>query len=477
MDKKAQVLVEFEELSKIPRYSYYNDKIIAYCMDWAEKNGFEHFLDLSSGNGNVIIRKPAAPGKEDHPAIALQGHLDMVPVTAPGFSHDWDNDPLDLYVDGDFLKARGTTLGADNGVAAAIGFALLKEENLSNPPLELMLTTDEETGMESVKDANLSYLKAKYILNIDGGPEGVFTVGCAGGATVMANIDNNREPYAGRAYDIVIEGLKGGHSGIEINRERGNALKLMGIVLYRIGKEMDYRISIIESPGKDNAIQNKAVATIITGADKEKLQRIVDEADAEFKKEYRLTDPGVKVYLKGSEAQDALCREESKAMEFLLHQLPYGLAHREQNDLISSETSSNIGLVINDPDRIRIVVSNRSSIPERKAEVIERIEELCSIVGAKMDDDGKAYPAWFPNYDSLLNGIVADVYEKMTGKKAEFGTTHGGLECGYILNYSNADAIISMGPTSFGEHSPEEKLSISSFIRTYDLVKAIVETI
>ena len=237
---RTTALEEFKKISAVPRRSYYNEKIVAFCLEHAKELGLETYYDEK--NMNVLIRRPAAKGKEDHPGIVLQGHLDMVEQTDPDIQHDWDNDGLELVIDGDTLSANGTTLGADNGVAAAIAFALLQDETLQNPPLEVLLTTNEEVGMDSVKDADLSYLKGKYLFNLDGGEEGCFVTGCCGGQTLKISIPEEREDVSGSAYTLTVTGLNGGHSGIEIGTERANAIKLLGQLLFDLSKKYNVYI-------------------------------------------------------------------------------------------------------------------------------------------------------------------------------------------------------------------------------------------
>lgn len=467
-------LEEFKELSKVPRRSFHNEKIIAYCIDWAKNHGFEWFYD--DKNENVIIRKPASPGKEDRPGIVMQGHLDMVAATAPGVVHDWENEPLTLIEDGDWIHADGTTLGADDGVAPALAFAIFTDETISHPPLEILLTTNEEVGMDSVKNADLTMLKGKYLYNLDSSGDGVFTVGCCGGHTLKVNVPNKREAYQGNAFTFEISGLKGGHSGERIHIERANALNLLGKFLYGFKKEHDIRISSVIAEGKDNMISNNATCTFITDADPASVKEYVDSQQEEVSKLYRLSDKRIKFSLKEAEADDALDKTNSDALIFLLHELPFGLLHVEQN-LKGTETSVNIGPCKTTDEAITLRTSIRSSVAERLVDTRDKIQGLCDICGATLTDTGKAYPAWLPDFESPLIKLFGDLYTEMFGTEPEFKTIHGGLECGFIMKNSNIEDAIALGPVMYGIHTPKEKLSISSMNKTYELLKAAIEAV
>ncbi len=463
MTEKAPVLQEFEKISAVPRRSYYNDKILAYCVSWAEENNFEYIFDKEAGN--ILIKKPASPGKENRPAVCLQGHLDMVAVSNPGIVHDWDNEGIDLIYEGDYVKGNGTTLGADNGVAAAIGFAVFKDETVHNPPLELLLTTDEEVGMSSVKNGDLSFVNAKYLLNLDSGPEGCFTTGCCGGDHVKAVVKNEREAVPGKAYKITLSGFKGGHSGMEITGERANALKVLGEVLYDLSHKCDFRISSLKSEGKDNAISNNAECVVITEALEDVICGSISETFAAVKNKYRITDPDILIEIAGTKAENALTKDKTFALAALLHLMPYGVQNFEQT-LDFVETSANVGPVDSDENEISIHSSIRSSVYERNLEVMGKIDGICRLCGAEMVKLDNSYPAWRSNPDSEFLRIVCDIYENKYGKRPETVPTHGGLECGYIMAKTGLEGAVAIGPDNQGEHTPDEKLSVCSLVRT-----------
>lgn len=476
---KTTPLEEFRKISAVPRRSYYNDKIIAYTLEYARELGFETFYDEK--NKNVLIRKEASPGKEERPGIVLQGHLDMVQATDEGIVHDWDNEGIELIFDGDTVTANGTTLGADDGSAFALAFALLQDEELQHPPLEVLLTTDEEVGMISVRNADLSYLKGKYLLNIDSGAEGHFVTGCCGGKTLTVSVPAEKEEREGCFYTFTVSGLKGGHSGGEIRKERANALKVLGRVLAAVSEKYDFRIADITAEGKDNAICKEASCDLLLPAacSLEELQVVAEEKQAEFRHIFRLSDPEISVCVqeKGKGRADCLTKERTENMVFLLRTLPFGLLHQEQALDGRVETSCNLGLIIKSEESISIVISLRSSVEERIRETEEMIQALSDICGAVVTGDGKAYPAWLPDTESPLIPVFHDLYVKIFGEEPVIGPVHAGLECGYILKNSNLDAAISFGPKMSGVHTTQETLYISSLNRMYDFVKAVIESL
>lgn len=472
-------LEEFRRLSAVPRRSFHNEKIIAYAVARAKELGLFCFYDEK--NGNVLIRRDAFPGKEGRPGIVLQGHLDMVEQTDPGVEHDWENEGLVLIEDGDCITADGTTLGADNGAAAAIAFSILSDEELKNPPLEVLLTTDEEVGMLSVKDADLSWLQGDYLFNMDNGTEGKFVIGCSGGLELCIWVPAQKEKADGASYGLKITGLTGGHSGIEIGMERANALKVLGEVLHEIGKAYDFRIAQICAEGKHNAIAKEAQCSLVIEQEHSAslLAEIVRKTADRLRRIYRITDKEISIELEPLENAEprALKEEFSKALAFLLYQLPFGVMNREQIPDSGIETSCNIGLIKKEKERIGIVMSVRSSVEERRDSLRDHIISLAQCAGCTVEEEGAAYPAWLPDWDSPLIGIFSDMYKKMYERDPIVGAVHAGLECGYIMKNSNLKAAISLGPEISGEHTTKETLSVSSLQRTRELVKAVIESI
>ena len=470
--EKTQAQIEFENFSAVPRRSFHNEKAIEYCINWAKDHGLEYFFDEK--NKNLLIMKPATPGMEDKPGIALQGHLDMVAVCDEGIVHDWENEGIDLLIDGDFYTANGTTLGGDDGMAVAIAFALLSDETARHPALEVLLTTDEEVGMCSVREADLTFMKSKYMINIDSGGEGEFTVGCAGGSHIDVIVPNIREKISGNTISISVTGLQGGHSGVEITNERANALKILGDVLYSLSREVGFRICGLEAEGKDNAIQKEAGVVIVTDETPVRISELIERCKKKIRRKFRLADPDIDIRISSTRCEDALCEKESESLMALLHLLPFGVHHFDQN-LKFIETSMNVGPVTKDERGIAITCMIRSSVGERSEEVQDMLRHICSLTGAEYVDKNETYPAWLPDFDTYLLKQMSAVYEEMYGVKPRAVSTHGGLECGYILANSNIEEVVALGPDCYDEHSTNERLSIPSLNRTYDFVKAVVE--
>lgn len=475
--QKSEAQIEFEELSKIPRCSFHNEKIIEYAIEKAKSLGLEYIYDEK--NKNVIIRRPAAEGKRDRTPVTIQGHMDMVAQTKAGVEHDFENEPLDVKTDGDFYYAEGTTLGADDGVAMAIGLALLKDKNLKNPPLELLLTTDEEVGMLSVKNADFSYLKGKYLINIDTEEEGTLVIGCCGGTSVKIHVPGKRKTKEGFAYEIKFDGFKGGHSGLEINKQRANAIKLASVFLYDVLKEMDFEIISFTAEGKDNAISSNAKIEIMTDEDSgKKLARLGREWKAAFRELYRESDPKINIHVEDKKKTKSEVFESKETNELInvLFTHPFGVLNWEQEDFTKPETSVNIGVVETADDGFYIIDSIRSSNANRAMMVAEQIENVCRMNNAEAEIQ-KDYPAWKPDWHSPMIAPLKNVYKEMFGKELKVEAVHAGLECGYILERSNVQAAVSLGPDMTGVHTPEEKLSISSFNRTYEYVKRFIESL
>ncbi len=480
---KTTPLEEFKRISAVPRRSDHNEKIVAYCLERGKELGLETYYDEK--NMNVLIRKPAVPGKEDHPGIVLQGHLDMVEQTNPGIEHDWDNEGLELIIDGDTVTANGTTLGADDGVAPAISFALLSDESLENPPLEVFLTTNEEVGMDSVKDADLSYLKGDYLFNLDSGEEGVFVTGCCGGRLLKVWVPEEREEMDGSAYTLTVSGLNGGHSGIEIGTERANAIKVLGQVFYDLSKKYDFRITDVTAEGKDNAISKEASADLVVLDEHyaTDMAALVKESEEKLRQTFRLTDPDLSISVKTrgnctvKADTNSLTKERTTALWNLMMLLPFGVLHHDQALDGNIETSCNLGLIEKGEKGYGINVSIRSSVTERGQEVEDTVHSIAALCKAEVEAAGKAYPAWLPDPSSPLIPLFKEMFKKMYGKDASVGPVHAGLECGYILSNSNLKAAIATGPEIRDEHTTKESLSISSLNRTYDFMKALIENV
>ncbi len=473
--EKTQVQIEFEKICAVPRYSGHNEKIIAYCIREAEALGYKTACDIC---GNVVIKVPAAPGKEKGTPLVLQGHLDMVAAKVPESSHDFDNDPIDVKIDGDYYYAEGTTLGADDGAAPAICFALLRDKSLNNPPLEILLTNDEEIGMLSVRDADLNFLEGRYLINLDNEEDGYFVIGCCGGTGVKLSVPVEKESVSGNRYKVRIDGLEGGHSGQEIDRQRANAIKLMGQFLFELSEITDFRLISVKAVGKDNIIANNCEAEFVAPADDAaKISGLADRLQKNFAFVYRETDKNINVKTVPLESfnGNAACKNSTDKLASVLLQLPYGVIALEQQNFSKVETSANIGVIETTESTIDITVSIRSSVDQRLEMVVNLIKDLRRTLGLE-PEIVKEYPAWLPDFDSPLIEPVRNLWKKMYGTEPVFDSIHAGLECGVIMGNSRIEAAISMGPQMEAIHTVNERLSISSLNRYYDFVKALVES-
>jgi len=457
----------FEELAKIPHGSYNTKAISDYCVNFAKERNLEHYQDDTN---NVIIIKEASAGYENAAPIIIQGHLDMVCEKEEDCNIDFEKDGLDLYVDGDFLKARGTTLGGDDGIAIAYCLALLDDDAIAHPRLECIFTTEEETGMDGVQAIDLSPIKGRIMLNIDSDVEGEFLTSSAGGCEATIDLPVKRTDVDGSVLKITVGGLYGGHSGAEIHKERGNANYLLGRVLKALSDEVSLSLAEMEGGQKHNAITRQATAVVVVD-DLAKAKEIVKNMEDLFKNEYRSADPELFVSLEETGAKSASCVDQTSLTKiiFLLREMPYGVQHMSVDieDLV--ETSINIGINKLETEVFSLCISIRSSVTSRKYEVLDRVTFLGEFVGAvveKTDD----YPAWQYKAESVVRGKIAECYKNLFNKEPEIKAIHAGLECGYFDEKLPGLDAVSFGPTNFDIHTPQERLSISSTERYWKLL-------
>ncbi len=471
------VLSFFEEISAIPRGSGNEKQVSDYCVNFAKERGLEVRQDEVN---NVVIKKPGTLGLENKPVVALQGHLDMVCEKNKGTEHDFLTQGINLVVDGDLIKADGTTLGADNGIAVAMSLALLDSKDIPHPPLEVIFTTDEEVGLLGAAAINTDDLKATYMINIDSEEEGVLTTSCAGGAKSFGKVKFETENIDENAYTsfrLTVKGLKGGHSGIDINKERGNANKLIARVL-NSAKDLDIRFVSFDGGAKDNAIPREAEALIfVKNEEVTKLNEIVAEYDKTFKKELQSSDTGVEVLLETTTASSVVMRkEDSNKVISLITLLPNGIMHMNLNIEGLVETSNNIGAVKTYNDYVEIACALRSSSLTRRVALEEQIQRIYDVVGAENRYQGK-YPGWEYKVDSKLREVCCDIYKEVAGKDAEIIAIHAGLECGLLLEKMGDVDVISIGPNMADIHTPDERVSISSIKRTYEFLIKVLQSL
>lgn len=470
----------FHALTQIPRPSGKKEAVGRFLVEYGRSLGLETLQDEI---GNVLIRKPASPGMENHPGVILQGHMDMVPQKNSDIDFDFEKDPIHAYVDGDWVTAEGTTLGADNGIGVCTALAVLADKTIVHPPLEAFFTVDEETGMYGAFDLKGGFLQGKTLLNLDSEEEGELYVGCAGGvdANIVFDYFTVPVPEGDKAFRIELKGLKGGHSGCDINLQRANANKLLFRFLKEAVAEYEARLAWVEGGSLRNSIPREASAVVTIPADGEDdLRRLVEEKEDLFVREYDGVEDNIRLQIQEvpvprgiipEEIQDSLIHAITACPDGVLRMIP------EMPDVV--ETSNNLAMintveVKDNEQRIDICCLTRSSVESRKEELQSMIESVFAMAGAKVEFSG-SYPGWKPNLNSRILSIMQQTYKEEFGKEARIITIHAGLECGIIgRNYPGMD-MISFGPTIKHPHSPDEKVNIQTVQKFWQFLLATLK--
>ena len=481
----------FSEISAIPRGSGNTDGIADYLVSFARARGLEYRRDAAN---NVIIRKPATPGYENAPAIILQGHSDIVAEKTGDCKIDMSREGLDIYADGDFIKARGTTLGADDGVAMVYALAVLDGRCEAHPAIEVLITSDEEIGLLGATALDGSMLDGRLLVNIDSDAEGIFTVGCAGGVRSDISLPvRYEENTSKKAYRVRLHGFIGGHSGVEIDKGRANAIKVMG-ELFNMLYPFDWSIAAISGGNADNAIPRECEAIICGGEDlPERLRFAFSRRQATFAvmpgvshNEIRNMDktgltlldiePGAVLDIEPADLPERTLDSDSTAkLTSLLILLPSGVISMSRAIPGLVETSLNLG-ILRLSESVEASLSVRSAVGAEKTRLCERLAEIARDLGASYGERG-AYPAWEYREESHLRDVMVGVYEKMYGKSPKVVTIHAGLECGILAEKLEGLDCVSIGPDSFDIHTTEERLSISSFVRVWEYLNEILKGI
>lgn len=458
----------FLEISRIPHGSGNTAPIADYLVEFAKAHGLQYYRDAAD---NVVIKKAATAGFEERPTVIIQGHTDMVAEKLPSLSKDMLNEGLEVFRDGDFLRARGTTLGGDDGVAVAYCLALLDSDTTQHPALECLFTSDEEIGLLGAGALDASVLSGKIMINIDSDDEGIFTVGCAGGARNDITLPVNTAGGCGKQYKLTVSGLLGGHSGAEIDRGRANAIKLLAKVL---GSISDVRIADICGGNADNAIPRECTAYFTSDSD---VASVVRAADAEYKKEYRDTDGGVTLTLEAvSFDKPLLDKASSDTALAIINETESGVIAMSREIVGLPESSENIGIVRLEGGVFHMTVSVRSAKADAKADLIENLRAIAKRNGAAISTRGE-YPAWEYKAESHIREIACRVFYEMYGKEAKVITIHAGLECGIFSDKIEGLDCISLGPDNYDIHTTEEHLSISSTARVWDYLINVLKEI
>ena len=471
----------FGELSGYPRPSKKEEKAVAYVEKWAAERNFEVQKDK---RGNLIIRKPATKGMENRQSVCLQGHIDMVCVAEEGYDFDFDNKGIEVYteeIDNElYVRAKRTTLGADNGIAIAMGMALLDSKDIPHPDIELLCTLDEETGLTGALELGTDLIKSSLLINIDSEKEGVFTIGCAGGINTIARYKYEADtvPNNITSYSLNVGGLKGGHSGIEIHDGRANASKLLTRLLWTCIRDFGAKISTFDGGTKHNAIPSSATAIIVVPNENvDKFEKFIAEMSVTMKKEFATKERNLKVELEKSATPYRVMTDEfQKRLLNSFYAVPHGVLRMSPDIPELVQSSSNFAIVETHENEIYVLTSQRSSVDSEKINVVHKVISAFELGGAVVETtDG--YPAWEPNVKSKLLDLAKEVYEKKFGKKPLIEAIHAGLECGLIGDkYENMD-MLSIGPNLYDVHSPDERLHVQSTQKVWEFLLELMKNI
>lgn len=453
----------FANLNAVPRPSKREERVVAFIKDFGKNLGLEVIEDAVQ---NVIIRKPATAGMENRKPIVLQGHLDMVHQKNADTVFDFDTQGIEMYVDGDWVRAKGTTLGADNGLGVAAIMAVLESTDIAHPAIEALFTIDEETGMTGAMNLQPDVLQGEILLNLDTEEDDEIDIGCAGGVDITAEAEYDEEdtPEHSVGYQITVKGLKGGHSGMDIHRGLGNANKIMNRLLFDGFDNFGLQISEIQGGSLRNAIPRESVAKVIIASVYDEafvfdMQQIVNEIKTELKS----TEPNLDIQFEKLEELPAKVMPPMAQYYFVRSMATAANGvHRMSADFDNLvETSNNIAKVSLGNGKLTVLCLTRSSVESAKFDLANELRSAFELMGCEVEISG-SYPGWTPNPDSAILGVLAPIYEKLNGEKAKVVACHAGLECGILgANYPDMD-MISFGPTIHGAHSPDERASISS---------------
>lgn len=464
----------FYSLTQIPRPSKHEDAIQDFMVNYGKSLGLETIKDEA---GNVIIRKPATPGMEDRKGVVLQGHLDMVPQKNSDKEHDFTKDPIDALVDGEWVKADGTTLGADNGMGVAAAMAVLESTDLEHGPVEALFTSDEETGMTGAFGLKAGVLQGDILLNMDSEDEGELYIGCAGGTNANAEFSYTTVavPEGMKAYKLALTGLKGGHSGVDIPLQRGNSNKLLNRFMRSAAGKFGLRLASVDGGSLRNAIPRESFATVVVPADKAaEFEAAIPHCEAIYKAELEKTEPFMKFAYEATDMPEGLIDEATQTALFnAVYACPNGVIRMSDSMEGLVETSNNLAIVKSNGSKITVLTLIRSSVDSAKKDLENMIESVFQLAGAKVWFDGQ-YPGWKPNVDSPILKTMSDIYNNKYGIVPKVTAIHAGLECGLLGGvYPNWD-MISFGPTIRFPHSPDEKVNIETVQKFWDFT---VETL
>ena len=464
----------FDALRKIPRCSGNERAAGDYVTEQAKRLGYEYRRDEV---GNIVVRKPASPGKEHAEGVVLQSHLDMVCEKNSDVDFDFSKEAIRLRQEGDWLYAQGTTLGADNGIGVAACLAVMEDQSLVHGPVELLFTIDEETDLTGASRLKPDFVKGRRLLNLDSEEEGVFFIGCAGGADTSFVIPVKKEAAAGRTLSVKVSGLKGGHSGIDIHKNRGNAIKFLGRMLWNAAQKLPLRLVSIHGGNKRNAIPREIEAQVVVPADQvDTFKSILTQVFTELKAEFGSVEKEMSFEVKdaGTAAKEAWDEASTRKVLNVVYALPNGVLKMSADipDLV--ETSMNLATIHSKNGEVELGISSRSSINPALEATRQQLKAMAELVGAAVDQP-PGYPGWAPNLQSPILATVKTTYREINGTDPEFKAIHAGLECGIIGEKYPGMDMISLGPQIEHPHSPEERVNIPSVKRFWDLLAATLK--
>jgi len=476
--KPALVWNFFHEITQIPRPSKKEERIIAYLKEVGAKHNLATKIDPV---GNVLISKPATSGYEKHKTVILQSHIDMVCEKNSDAVHDFDTDPIQTYIDGDWVKARGTTLGADNGIGMSMMLAVLVSDDLEHPALECLFTVDEETGLTGAFALKQNFLSGELLINLDSEDDGEIFVGCAGGIDTVATLTYQTEktPDHSFGFKISVTGLQGGHSGDDIDKGLGNANKIVNRFLWSLNKTMDLRLQNFDGGNLRNAIPREAVAiACVPFSEKENIRVLFNHYVHDLEVEIGDVEPKMKLSLDSETIEDTVMdKKSSNALLNALYACPHGVIAMSRDMPGLVETSNNLASVkMKEGHKIEITTSQRSSIESSKHDIKQQIEAVFTLTGADVSH-GDGYPGWKPNLKSEILKIATASYVKLHNEQPKVRAIHAGLECGLFLEKYPFLDMISIGPTMKGVHSPDERLSISATGRCWEWLTDILKSL
>lgn len=474
----AVVWKNFYELTRIPRPSKKEAKAVEYLYNFGKSLGLETYKDEI---GNIIIRKPATPGMENRKGVILQGHIDMVPQKNADKVHDFENDPIEAWVDGEWVRARGTTLGADNGLGVAAALSVLESKDIKHGPVEVLVTVDEETGMTGARELKPGVLKGDILINLDSETEGELYIGCAGGLDVTAVLDYTSQPSpAGyKAFTLNVKGFKGGHSGMDIVLYRANANKAAVRILLPLLRDFGAKLVSIDGGSLRNAIPREAFAQVLIPEDKvQDVEKLVADVQAAVAAEYSVADPDGRIFLEPLASVPAECIADADALKAMraVNACPNGVWRMSDEMKGLVETSNNTAIVKTENGKLFVKTLLRSSVDTAKDAMAEEVRSVFELAGFDVTLSG-GYSGWAPNSSSPILHAMRKVYEDLYGVQPAVMAIHAGLECGILGGtYPNWD-MVSCGPTIMSPHSPDERTNIASVEKWWKFVVATLESI